>query len=170
MRFFDCVFPRARTALCAIVTVAALAAAGCGPDFPKAYPVSGTVLLPNGNPLQGGKVEFESLTDAEYRGMGDLEKDGTFARVYTYKSSGREVPGLIAGEHRVRIEVPIRDEEDGGGARDPGEDPFPGARAAAKRRPPEVEPKYRGFDTSGLRITIPAPDNRVTIQLGKPGT
>src|SRR5262249_14406178 len=155
---------------CLATTIGLIALTGCSaPNFPKTYPISGTVLLPNGRPLESGKVEFESLSDAELRGLGDIEKDGTFARVYTYRSSGREVAGLIAGEHRVRIEVPARDEEAGGGARDPGEDPLPGVPAAAakKRVLPAVEQKYRAFGTSGLRVTVPAPENRVTIQLGK---
>ncbi|HXG08852.1 MAG TPA: hypothetical protein VNK04_03605 [Gemmataceae bacterium] len=147
------------------VAVACVAVAGCGADFPKTYPLSGTVLLPNGKPLPGGKIEFESVADPNLRGFGELEKDGTFARVYTYRSDGKETQGLIAGEHRVRFEPPVRDEEEGGG-RDPGEE---GYGSVSRRKPPLIDPRYRSFDTSGLKITIPAPDNRVTIQLSKPG-
>jgi len=140
-----------------------VATAGCGsPEFPKTYPVSGTVLLPDGKPLQGGKIEFESVADPNLRGLGEIERDGTFARVYTYKSNGREVEGLVAGEHRVRFELNTGDEDSGG--RDPGED----AGRTTPRKPPVIDPRYRSFDTSGLKITIPAPDNRLTIQLEKP--
>lgn len=144
----------------------AWAVSGCGtPEFPKTYPVSGTVLLPDGKPLTGGKIEFESVADPNLRGIGDIEKDGTFARVYTYKSNGREVEGLIEGEHRVRIELPGRDEGEGGGGRDPGE----GGGAAPARKAPAVASRYRSFDTSGLKVTVPAPQNRVTVQLEKTG-
>ncbi len=139
-------------------------AAGCGgPEFPKTYPLSGTVLLPDGKPLQSGMIEFESVSDPNLRAIGEIEKDGTFARVHTYKSNGREVEGLVEGEHRVRIEVPAPDEDEGGG-RDAGEDEGPAAR---RRKPPLVDPRYRAFDTSGLKITVPAPGNRATIQLEK---
>lgn len=162
---------RVRRPLCrvrsALLLVAWLAATGCGgPEFPKTYPLSGKVLLPGGKPLQGGKVEFESVADPTLRGVGELEQDGTFGRVYSYKANGRETQGLVEGEHRVRIEVPTR-EEDEGSARDPGEDG--GGAARSRRRPPLVDPRYRGFDTSGLKVTIPAPENRVTLQLEKPG-
>jgi hypothetical protein len=143
-----------------------MATAGCGPpEFPKTYPLSGTVLLPNGKPLQGGKIEFESVVDPDLRAFGEIEKDGTFARVYTYKPNGREVQGVIAGEHRVRIELPDGDADEGGG-RDPGED---GGGAVSRRKPPLIDPRYRGFDTSGLKIAVPAPENRVTIRLEKSG-
>src|SRR5262249_54348749 len=141
------------------------AAAGCASEFPKTSPLSGTVLLPNGKPLPGGKIEFESVADPELRGIGEIERDGTFARVYTYKSNGREVQGLIQGEHRVRFEPPRRDEEEGR-ERDPGEDEV---GPAPRRRPPLIDRRYRAFDTSGLKVTVPAPENRVTIQFGKPG-
>jgi len=151
------------TALVAVV-VLGLAAGGCAaPEFPKTYPLSGIVLLPNGKPLPGGKIEFESVADPSLRGVGELDKDGTFARVYTYKSNGREVEGLVEGEHRVRIELTEHGEEAGGG-RDPGE-----GGPAARRRPSPVDSRYRSFDTSELKVSVPAPENRVTVQLGKTG-
>ena len=143
------------------------AAAGCSaPEFPKTYPLRGTVLLPGGAPLQGGRVEFESVDDPNFRALGELEKDGTFARVYTYKSNGREVQGVIAGEHRVRIDLPTQDEDEGG-ERDPGE--APAGPPGRPRKPPLVAGRYRAFDTSGLKITVPAPDNRITIELKATG-
>lgn len=87
------------------------------------------------------------------------------AGVYTYKTNGREIQGLLEGEHRVRFELPVRDEEEGGG-RDPGEE---GGRPGGPRKPPLIDPRYRAFGTSGLKVTVSAPENRVTLQLGKPG-
>lgn len=137
-----------------LATLVCLLTAGCGTsEFPETYPVSGTILLPDGSPLKGGYIEFESVTDPNMRAMGDIGQDGSFASVFTYKSNGREVEGLIAGEHRVRFELPAGDDAEGG--------------ATPRRKPPLVETRYRSFDTSKLKFTIPAPDNRLNIRLEK---
>lgn len=135
-------------------TLVCLLLAGCGTsEFPDTYPVSGTILLPDGTPLKGGIIEFESITDPNMRALGDIDQDGSFASVFTYKSSGREVEGLIAGEHRVRFELAPGDDAEGG--------------VAPRRKSPLVDSRYRSFDTSNLKCTIPAPDNRLSIRLEK---
>ena len=135
-------------------TLVCLLTAGCGTsEFPKSYPVSGTILLPDGTPMKGGHIEFESVTDPNMRAMGEIGQDGTFASVYTYKSNGHEVTGLIAGEHRIRFELP------GGADNEGGE--------KQQRKPPLIETRYLSFDTSSLTCTIPAPDNRLAIRLEK---
>jgi len=135
-------------------TLVCLLTAGCGTsEFPKSYPVSGTILLPDGTPMKGGNIEFESVTDSNMRAMGEIGQDGTFASVYTYKSNGHEVMGLIAGEHRIRFELPGAADNEGG--------------EKQQRKPPLIETRYRSFDTSNLTCTIPAPDNHLAIRLEK---
>ena len=135
-------------------TLVCLLTAGCGTsEFPKSYPVSGTILLPDGTPMKGGHIEFESVTDPNMRAMGEIGKDGTFASVYTYKSNGHEVAGLIAGEHRIRFELPGGEDNEGG--------------EKQQRKPPLIETRYRSFESSNLTCTIPAPDDRLAIRLEK---
>ena len=136
-------------------TLVCLLTAGCGTaEFPKTYPVSGTIFLPDGTPMKGGHIEFESVVDPNMRAMGEIGQDGTFASVYTYKSNGHEVTGLIAGEHRIRFELPSGSADNEGGEKQ-------------QRKPPSIETRYRSFETSKLTCTIPATDNRLAIRLEK---
>lgn len=123
-------------------------AAGCGgPEFPKTHPIRGKVLLPDGTPMPGGHIEFESLAHPDLRAAGSIGPDGTFEAVATYKTTGRETPGLVEGEHRIRIEPPAGDDQD--------------VRRAVKQFPR----RYKSYEESGLKVTIPAPGDELIIRL-----
>jgi hypothetical protein len=93
---------RKRAVLC-IATVVLLT--GCGPQSPFEYvPVSGKVTYEDGSPVTVGKVFF--VPDAPPKdGMhprtatADLNADGTFASVTSYKPGD----GIVPGKHKVAI-------------------------------------------------------------------
>ena len=137
-------------------TVPALAVAlvwagvtGCGgPDFPKTYPLSGKVVYKGGKPVQAEYIEFETVTDPPWRAASPLNPNGEFVSVTTHKPDGKTTEGIVAGEHRVRLGM--------GRGGDPGEQ-------RGKRTP--IPARYLDYEKSGLKIQVPAPDNRVVIEL-----
>jgi hypothetical protein len=76
---------------------AAVGISGCGEgtswSAPKAYPVTGKVLLPDGNPLTSGNVVFVA-TRSTVSSLAKIENDGSFT-----------LNGLPEGEYKVRLEV-----------------------------------------------------------------
>src|SRR5262245_20155918 len=115
-------------------------AVGCASDFPKTYPLTGTVVVKGTRkPLPGGTVELESVSEPSLKAVGEVGEDGSFDFV-TYRSDGKEVKGVIAGEHRVRLEPP----------RESGI---------------VIPARYKNFETSGLKITAPAPGDHITLEL-----
>jgi hypothetical protein len=70
---------------------------GCGGGTPfsaaNVYPVTGKVLLPDGNPLTSGNVVFVA-TRSTVSSLAKIENDGSFT-----------LNGLPEGEYKVRLEV-----------------------------------------------------------------
>src|SRR5262249_60725540 len=96
-------------------------------------------------PVSGGSITFESVGgEPPWRAGAEIESDGAFSEVSTLGPQGKEVKGLVGGEHRVKIDL-------GRG----GED-APAVRVPAR---------YLDFEKSGLKVQVPAPNNEVTIEL-----
>ena len=69
-----------RATLRRIVAIAMvlLAAVGCSkkPTLPETYPVRGKLVFPDGQPVPGGAVKFESQSDAAIVANGEIARDG----------------------------------------------------------------------------------------------
>jgi hypothetical protein len=132
------VVSRVETVLVA-TTLAVLS--GCGSDRLPTYPASGTVSLADGTSLEYGLVEFRPVDgETTISARGYIQADGSF-ELSTYQKSD----GAVAGEH-LAIVVP----------------PPP-----AELIPGYIDPKYRHFDTSGLKfvVTKDRKTNRYEIEL-----
>lgn len=70
-----------------------LAASGCSPSRPPAYPAKGRVTFVNGSPVKVGTVELKSREFGTHA-RGTIESDGSFV-LTTYV----EGDGAIAGAH-----------------------------------------------------------------------
>jgi hypothetical protein len=94
-------------AICVFLSTAATC--GCGGDGLPTYPATGTVTFPDGKPLAGGSIIFQS-TEHPVTARGPILDDGSF-------ELGTYVPGdgAVAGEHRVAIlpPKPQRDTDEG---------------------------------------------------------
>lgn len=110
-----------------------LTAAGCGTDGQlPTYRVTGKVMFPNGNALEGGTIIFESV-DHPVSARSAIELDGTF-RLGTYE----EDDGAVAGKHRVAITPPMDMSVD----RD---------QVRPKRL---LHPRYSDMEASGLEFEV----------------
>jgi hypothetical protein len=86
----------------------ALALTGCAgkPEpLPKAYPVRGQVLFPDGRPMPDGLVQFRPAHDTPYTITGRIQADGAFT-LETRLSDGRKVAGAPEGTYRVTVVPP----------------------------------------------------------------
>ncbi len=120
-------------------------AAGCGgPALPRTYPVSGTVVYKNGQPMKGGSVQFETTADPLLRVVGDIGDDGTF-RLRTLKDNAR-ADGAPEGEYRVFVQPPLVN------------DPRGGLKVAHKGVPAIVLPQTYRVEAkeNTLKIELPA--------------
>jgi len=100
-------------------------------------------------------VELESVADPSIKAYGDPGEDGLF-RFISFRekedpSVRRETPGVTLGEHRVRIEVGRI-----------------GDRAEGTRVASPIHARYESYETSDLKITIPAQSDPITIELDPP--
>jgi hypothetical protein len=101
-------------AACGTVVLALLILFGCKPAPPtlaETYPVSGSVTQ-NGQPMQGGSIQFHSTADPMLRVLGEIKEDGTFT-LNTVKDNamGRGAP---EGEYQVIVQPPLSKEVGGG--------------------------------------------------------
>jgi len=81
--------------------------AGCGSgDRVATYPVTGEVVFPDGSPLRGGSILFNSQQHAKLTARGQIQTDGTF-ELRTYAPGD----GAVAGPHQVAI-LPPRQQSD----------------------------------------------------------
>lgn len=122
------------------VLVVLCGVAGCGEAGPKTYPVKGKVVLANAEDqkrLEGQGVEFQSTTEPNTRGFGQLQADGSFT-LTTYRL-GLTAPGAVEGTHKVRLQIDVGDDE--------------ADRARRKKWP--VAKKYTRFETTGWEVTVP---------------
>lgn len=92
---------RLRPALVLPVVLAGVFGCGGASDAVQkkpVFPVKGSVILPDGKPLSGGRIVFVSKTSLE-SSAGPIGSDGTFTL-----SSGASGEGAPAGEYKVKIE------------------------------------------------------------------
>ena len=121
---------------------------GCGPGGPKTHPVKGKVVTAKAESLKrlvGQAVEFQSTTEPETRGFGQIQSDGSFT-ISTYRQ-GASLSGAIEGTHKARLMIDLGD-EDGR----PGKKAWP------------IDRKYTQFENSGWVITVPT-DGEVVLKL-----
>ena len=136
-------------ALGACLLLALLGPAGCSnaPTKIEGTPVRGKIVYKGKGKvgvLANGKVRLRSDANPELVVFGTIEEDGSF--VLGASAPGKSPGGVPAGEYKVRIEPP--DNDDG-------------------RPLPVVHAKYRDFNRSGLRITVPPP-GEVVLEVERP--
>ncbi len=105
-------------------------------DMPT-YQVTGKVAFPDGSPLKGGWIIFNSVDHPGANARGTISKeDGTFLM-------GTHVPddGAVVGQHRVSIQA----------ARPEGFDPD---NPAMRNAPAIIDPRFTRPDTSGLQFEV----------------
>ena len=90
---------RVSRSFAAVVGVVGLVAGGCGPrvmpDPPKTYLVKGKILLPNRQPLSGGRLTFTPRSDkpSALEGFAEIEPDGSF-KASLFTENGGLPPGI----------------------------------------------------------------------------
>jgi hypothetical protein len=137
------------TSLRNIAVVLLLALAGCGSGNPPTYPVTGKVTLPDGSPLAGASVEFETKgPDGKIvNARGETDAAGIY-KLTTFTSGD----GALAGEHRVIVAPPA--------------DTTPRNMESGGPPPLVMDRKYMSYGTSGLSFTVkPEPGNTCDIPL-----
>lgn len=124
------------------VLLAAFGSTGCGGEG-MTYPVKGKVVFKGGDVgrLKGGWVHFESSSTPKVMAGGEIQADGSFTPI-TLKD-GKEIKGLVAGTHRVLVQLP-----DGISSK-------------------TIDAQYQSFAKSGLTVTIPS-ENDLVIEVTGP--
>jgi hypothetical protein len=143
MRFFSEWVAKGVLLSLSVVTAAVLAVVtvgGCGGgDNPlasaKLYPVTGTVLLPDGKPLSSGHVVFIATTST-VTSTATIESDGKFA---IKSDSGG---GLPEGDYKIRIEAGS------------------GSVAKSKSSLPPFDGQFLDEDTSKLTATVTSDETK----------
>jgi hypothetical protein len=124
--------------------------AGCGRDSLPTYRAGGKVVFPDGKPLEGGWVCFESVQGGQFpAARGQVQPDGSF-QLSTYRPND----GAVEGEFRALVTPP----------------PPEGGLKQMKSVPMVLDPRFSQFDTSGLKFTVtrdPA-KNQFTLQVDYP--
>lgn len=133
----------------AIGLVLCVGAAGCGDSAVdkgvKVYPVSGTVTLPDGKPLESGRIIFVSKDGKN--AVGTLGTNGAYTL-----TSGVSGDGAPPGEYKVKLEPDETKLKATNKFAKPGANlPFPG--------------KYSDEESSQLTATIKAEDNKLNFKL-----
>jgi hypothetical protein len=70
-----------------------------------AFPVKGKVVLPGGQPLRAGRIEFVPSKEPGLLAHGTIAADGTFAL-----QTRQPGDGAIPGDYKVRILIPEKRE------------------------------------------------------------
>ena len=118
-------------------------------DVPT-YQVTGKVTFPDGTPLHGGRIIFNSV-DHGVAARGTIDEDGTF-RLGTYGAAD----GAVAGPHRASIHA----------ARPDGYNPDDPVQRQA---PAIIDPRFKRPDTSGLKFEVtPDGENHFDIEVQAP--
>lgn len=126
--------------------LSSVALCGCGGDGLATYPARGTVTFPDGKPLAGGSIIFQS-TEHPVTARSPILDDGTF-ELGTYQPGD----GAVEGEHRVAIlpPKPQRDTDEGAVL-------------------PDIDAKYQNPERSGLVYEVqPDGDNQFEITVTPP--
>jgi hypothetical protein len=131
-----------RGAFCGATTLAAfMLLVGCN-SGPNTYSVKGKVVVKGTNKsLAGGTVMFQSVANPELQASGGIEDDGTFE---LFSNQGKA--GIPEGEYRIMVQPPPLE----------------------TGQPKLIHDKFRSYDTSGLKRTIAAGDNNLTIEVEPP--
>ena len=130
---------------------------GCGRGI-ETYPVTVHVSFPDGKTLEGAIVAFQSMPDPDagenaksISAIGKVGSDG-ICRMMTQTPGD----GAIAGRHRVTVAPP----------------PLPGGSGDLDemgRIIPEIHPRFRKSDTSGLEVTVtPDGPNEFRLEIERP--
>lgn len=107
--------------------------AGCGMGG-NTLPVTGKVTYPDGTPVVGARLTFESTTQP-ISATGTTDANGVY-KMTTYETGD----GVIPGEHRVLVVPPPQ----------PTPELEEGKPVIYKPEPPAFDLKYSKFETSGL--------------------
>jgi len=131
-------------------------ACGCADNgHPPTYSAGGMVSLGDGTPLPGGWIELQLVSDGTApTAKAAIQSDGRF-ELGTYAKAD----GALEGTHRVLIFPPFpRSSHPDSRQPPPQIDP---------KRYPRINPKYRSFDTSGLKLSVTSEPsgNRFEIRL-----
>jgi hypothetical protein len=128
-------------------------AAGCGSSDSsdsslKTHPVRGKVVFKGGDVsrLDGGKVWFQSTSDAGLKAVGYLTDEGTFAMSTLLPD--KAVFGVPAGQYKARVEPPPDVE--------------------GKAQPRLIHARHQDFNKSGLSFTVPV-NEAIVIEVERPG-
>jgi hypothetical protein len=134
----------------AVFMIALTVVAGCrrtGPTLPDTVQAKGKILLPSGQPLSGGRLEFKATEPPSIDAFADIQKDGTFV-VESFTKEGGAVPG-----NYIVVVSPFDYHAKGGSPKPlPYADSIPG--------------KYKDASSSDLKVAIESgKDNSLTLQL-----
>ena len=127
---------------------------GCGDGHPPRYSAGGTAKLADGTPLAGGRVEFQLANSLSApNAWATIQPNGSF-QLGTFK----EGDGALEGEYQVLIVPPSppRDRNWEQGLLD-------GTPNAANV--PRIDPRYRRFETSGLKFTVSRDSSKNQFQI-----
>jgi hypothetical protein len=119
--------------------------AGCG--GPKLYPVTGKVVYPDGSPMKGGAIVFETNASKDRvmaQGAIDIE-DGTFAL-----GTKEEGDGAPEGVYRVAIR---------------GRRNNPHAKVDDPELEDQIHPRFQSFENSKLEFTVAPKPNEFVIKI-----
>jgi hypothetical protein len=139
--------------VCFVVGLALLP--GCGPralpKTPDPVPVTGKIVLANGEPLRGGRLHFEPHDSAnQHEPFADIQKDGTFAPTTKSQKKG---DGLPVGKYTVSIEMISYISP-------------PDFQPVAVPNDQNIPERYFKAETSDKTIEITNGPNDITITLG----
>jgi hypothetical protein len=97
--------------------------------------VEGRVIFPDGKPLHGGTVEFQTAQKQEgsFSARGRIQPDGSFSM-----STFKHEDGAVAGTHRAQVIPPLP----------------PGPVDPYKSIKPIIEKRFERYETSGLEFTV----------------
>lgn len=117
-----------------ILSFIVLSYSGCGPSYPKRYPVSGVVKFKDGSAVKTGTIEI-GVPGSQWTASGTIDREGTFTL-----STVKPNDGAIEGEHKVIIRqiivayMPVKGQHDHGKL---------------------VDLKYADYRTTPLTLTVP---------------
>jgi len=138
-----------------VLVAVLVVAVGCGTGRPPTFPASGEVVLPDGSPFKGGRVEFRCAQVSPVAvARGRIGEDGKF-QLKTVDAGD----GAVEGEHQAIVVPDIPDDTD---------DLTPAERQRALR---PIDARFQSFDTSGLQFTVTtdASKNHFRIEVWPPG-
>ena len=126
-----------RTHLVGVVCLAfaMITGAGCGSRGITTYPVRGTVVFPDDQPVSFGRVEFYHA-EHDLTSAGTIRSDGSF-ELGTYT----DTDGAPAGNHEVVVTQLFMSGETGVTPRDHGR---------------HVDSRYSRYETSDVELTVNA--------------